>query len=62
MAEKYVKEKDKTPEEQPSEVEIGNLTQKEFCAMTVKIIQDLRKKKWRHRLRRQMFKKKIQKI
>ena len=45
MAEKYVKEKDKTPEEQPSEVEIGNLTQKEFCAMTVKIIQDLRKKK-----------------
>ena len=37
-----MKEKDKTPEEQLSEVEIDNLPEKEFRVMIVKIIQDLR--------------------
>ena len=39
-----MKEQDKTPEEQLSEVEIGNLPEKEFRAMIVKMIQDLGKK------------------
>ena len=39
-----MKEQDKTPEEQLSEVEIGNLPEKEFIVMTVKMIQDLRKR------------------
>ena len=37
------KEQDKTPE-QLSEVEIGNMPEKEFRAMTVKMIQDLGKR------------------
>ena len=37
------KEQDKTSEEL-SEVEIGNLREKEFRVMTVKMIQDLRKR------------------
>ena len=36
-----MKEQDKTPEEQLSEVEIGNLPEKEF---RVKVFQDLRKR------------------
>ena len=39
-----MKEQDKTPEEQISEMEIGNLPEKQFRVMTVKIIQDLRKR------------------
>ena len=46
-----VKEQDKTPEEQLTEVEIGNLSEKEFRVMIVKRIQDI-EKDWRHRLRR----------
>ena len=38
------KEQDKTPEEQLSEVEIGNLPKKEFRVMIVKVIQDLGKR------------------
>ena len=38
------KEQDKNPEEQVSEVEIGNLPEKEFRVMIVKIIQDLGKR------------------
>ena len=38
-----MKEQNKTPEEQLSEVEIGNLPEKEFRVMIVKIIQDLGK-------------------
>ena len=38
-----VKEQDKTPEEQLTEVEIGNLSEKEFRVMIVKMIQHLRK-------------------
>ena len=37
------KEQDKTPEEQLSEVEIGNLPEKDFRIMTEKMIQDIRK-------------------
>ena len=39
-----MKEKDKTPEKQLNEVEIGNLAEKEFRIMIVKIFQDLRKR------------------
>ena len=46
-----MKEQDKTPEKQLSEVEIGNMPEKELGVMTVKMAQDL-KKEWRHRLRR----------
>ena len=35
-----MKEQDKTPEERLSEVEIGNLFEKEFRIMIVKMIQD----------------------
>ena len=35
---------DKIPEKQLNEVEIGNLTEKEFRIMIVKMIQDLRKR------------------
>ena len=42
-----MKEQDKTPEEQLSAVEIGNLLEKEYKVMILKI-QDLRKR-WRHR-------------
>ena len=39
-----MKEKDKTPEKQLNEVEIGNLPEKKFRIITVKMIQDLRKR------------------
>ena len=38
-----MKEQDKTPEEQLSEVEMGNPSEKEFRVMIVKMIQDLEK-------------------
>ena len=40
-----MKEQDKTPEEQLSEVETGNLPEKEFRVLTVKITQDLGKRR-----------------
>ena len=39
-----LKEQDKTPEKQLNEVEIGNLPEKEFRKMKVKMIQDLGKR------------------
>ena len=39
-----MKEQDKTPENQVNEVEIGNLPEKEFRTMIVKMIQDLGKR------------------
>ena len=39
----HKKEKDKTPEKQLNEVEIGNLPEKEFRIMIVNMIQDLGK-------------------
>ena len=39
-----MKEQDTAPEKQLNEVEIGNLPEKEFRIMTVKMIQDLRKR------------------
>ena len=39
-----MKEQDKTPEEQLNEVELGNLPEKEFRIMIVKMIQDLGKR------------------
>ena len=39
-----MKEQDKTPEKQLNEVEIGNLPEKEFRVMIVKMTQDLRKR------------------
>ena len=38
-----MKEQDKTPEQQLSEVEIANLPKKEFRVTIVKVIQDIRK-------------------
>ena len=38
-----MKEQDKTPEKQINEVEIGNLPEKEFRIMIVKMIQELGK-------------------
>ena len=38
------KEQDKTPEKQLKEVEIGNLPEKDFRKMIVKMIQDLAKR------------------
>ena len=40
----HMKEQDKTPEKQLNEVQIGNLPEKEFRIMIVKMIQDLRKR------------------
>ena len=37
-----MKRQDKTPEKQLNEAEIGNLPEKEFIIMMVKMIQDLR--------------------
>ena len=39
-----MKEQDKPPEKQLNEVERGNLPEKEFRIMKVKMIQDLRKR------------------
>ena len=39
-----MKGQDKTPEKQLNEAEIGNLSEKEFRIMIVKLIQDLRKR------------------
>ena len=39
-----MKEQNKTPEKQLNEVEIGNLPEKEFRKMIVKMIQDLGKR------------------
>ena len=39
-----MKEQDKTPEEQLSDMEIGNVPKKEFRVMIVKMIQELRKR------------------
>ena len=39
-----MKEQDKTPEKQWNEVEIGNLPEKDFRIMIVKMIQDLGKR------------------
>ena len=38
-----MKKQDKTPGDQLTEVEIGNLPKKEFRVITAKIIQDLKK-------------------
>ena len=40
----HMKEQDKIPEKQLNEVEIGNLPEKEFRKMIVKMIQDLGKR------------------
>ena len=40
----HIKEQDKTPDKQLNEAEIGNLPEKEFRIMKVKMIQDLRKR------------------
>ena len=37
-----MKEQDKPPEKQPNEAEIGNLPEKEFRIIAVKMIKDIR--------------------
>ena len=39
-----MKEQEKTPEKQLNEVEVGNIPEKEYRIMIVKMIQDLRKR------------------
>ena len=46
-----MKGQDKTPEKQQNEVEIGNLPEKEFRMMIVKMTR-ISEKEWRQRLRR----------
>ena len=41
-----MKDQDKTPEQPPGKLEMGNLSENEFRVMIVKMIQE-----WRHRLR-----------
>ena len=58
-----MKEQDKTPEKQLNEVEIGNLREKEFRIMIVKMIQDLRKRmEAKIEKMQEMFKKDLEKL
>ena len=57
------KEQDKTPENELNEVEIGNLPEKEFRIIVVKMIQDLRKRmEVRIEKMQEMFKKDLQEL
>ena len=56
-----MKEQDKTPEKQLSELEIVNLPEKEYRVMTVKVVQDLRKRMEAQTMKiQEMFKKELQ--
>ena len=44
MTEEHVQMKDKTPEEELSEEEIGNLAEKEFREIIVQMIKELRRR------------------
>ena len=58
-----VKEQDKTPEKQLNEVDIGNLPEKEFRIMIVKMIQDLRKRmEAKIKKMQEMFSKDLEKL
>ena len=58
-----MKEQDKTPEKQQNEVEIGNLPEKEFRTMTVKMIQDLGKRmKAKIEMMQEMFNKDLEEL
>ena len=58
-----MKEQDKTPEKQLNEVEIGNLPEKEFRIMIVKMIQDLGKKlEAKIKKMQEMFNKDLEKL
>ena len=58
-----MKEQDKTPEEQLSEVEIGHLPEKVFRVMILKMFQDLRKRMEAQTEKiQEMFKKDIEEL
>ena len=58
-----MKQHDKTPEKQLNEVEIGNLPEKEFRIMIVKMIQDLGKRmEARIKKMREMFNKDLEEL
>ena len=57
-----MKGQDKTPEKQLSEVEIGNLPEKEFRIMRVTIIQDLGKRTEAKIKMREMFTKDLEEL
>lgn len=63
-AESYIQMKgqDKTPEKQPSEVEISNLPEKEFIIMIMKMIQGLRKRMEANIEKMQMFAKDLEEL
>ena len=63
MAMYQMKEQEKTPEKQLSEVEIGNLPEKEFRIMIVKMIQDLGKRmEAKIEKRQEMFNKDLEEL
>ena len=58
-----MKEQDKTPEKQLNEVETGNLPEKEFTIMIVKMIQDLGKRmEAKIEKRQEMFNKDLEEL
>ena len=58
-----MKKQDKTPEKQLNEVEIGNLPEKEFRIMIVKMIQDLGKRmEGKMETMQEMFNKDLQEL
>ena len=58
-----MKEQENNPEKQLSEVEIGNLPEKEFRIMTVKMIQDLGKRmEAKIKKMQEMFNKDLEKL
>ena len=57
-----MKEQHKTPEEQLSDMEIGNLTEKEFRVMIARMIQELRKRMDAQSKKLQVFNKELENV
>ena len=57
-----MKEKDKNPEEELSDVEIGNLPKKEFRVMIIKVIKELGRRMYAQSKKLEAFNKKIENI
>ena len=57
-----MKEQHKTPEEQLSDREIGNLTEKEFRVMIARMIQELRKRMDAQSKKLQVFNKELENV
>ena len=57
-----MKEQDKTPEEELSEVEIGNLPEKEFRVMIIKVMKELRRRMDAQNEKLEVFNKELENI